>query len=304
MPAGIDPYSLAQQSRRMGYPSAYQGSPQMGAYAGGYGGYRMANTDGAVTGPTGSSSGANPQARAAGAQQMAQQQGVAQQSAFELGAARQQMGNQAAADQTKSIEDYRTARDNSQGAQDNREQRQMAQSEGIDPSSSATDIAAAASGPTTFDANGLPSSAGTGNNSVSTNEDDLRNAVVNRQAAKNGAQAATQMGAYAGGFSGASASPDAFSAGIAPRATPNMTLSAMPGMPPKPAMPPPAPPAAPPINQPPTTTSPAQPSPPVPIMTPFQAQLQQANTQGQQQVASAFPSQRPRKQPQSVASLP
>ncbi len=233
MAAGINPYAGFQQRQRMG---AFAGG--MGAYAGGaggsYGRYRP-DTEAAVTGPVGSSSGDNPAAREAGREQMLQTQGQEQQSTAQLGAFRQAQNNQFAANQAKSIEAYRTARDNSQGAQDSRELRQEATSLGIDPSSSSRDVADAMNGgmgttPVSLDpTQPTPATPGV----VQNTPESIRNAVVTRQAAKDGQQNTAQANAYAGGANpqGQPATgADPFTAGIAPRATPSMGLRPAPGM--------------------------------------------------------------------------
>jgi hypothetical protein len=236
--ASLNPYVMANTSRRLGMPSSFGGyggvMPGMG---GNYGRYRP-DLQGAVTGSVGSSSGADPEARAEGRAQFDQQHNQL----IDASQANQEMSNELNeknnARQAASIGAYRTARDNSQGAQDAREQKQMATSLGIDPSSSLKDITAAANGPATFDGNGMP----TGGNTASTltapgeapppsqpgavqpNETDVRNAVVTQQAAKDGTQARTQAGAYAGAASPTTGMPptgaSAFGAsGIQPRTT-------------------------------------------------------------------------------------
>lgn len=190
----------------------------MGAYGGGFNRYRP-DTQSAVTGPTGSTSG--DLGREAGREQMLEQQQRQQQTTAEMGAYRQATNTAAAADQAKSIEDYRTARDNSQQAQNDRETRQEATALGIDPSSSARDVADSLNGgmgTTPFNLDPTQPPAATPG-VVQATPESIRNAVVTKQAAKDGAQAQTQAGAYAQGAN-AVAGPAPTSAAPAPATGP------------------------------------------------------------------------------------
>ena len=224
MPGGLNPYAQYHQTQRLGY-----GAPgQMGAYGGGMGyggGYgRMANTEGAVTGPVGSSSGSNPQAFEEGKQQMLAQQERQQGVNADLGAYRQGTAAVAAADQVKSIADYRQARDTGIGRDNlntSAAQRTQATQLGIDPSSDAATIASAASGKTGFGANGMPTGAGTAQ-ALPANSQDVAVAAAAAQNAKDGAAAAAQGSAYAKGYNGAlgqqPTGANAYTAGITPHA--------------------------------------------------------------------------------------
>ena len=246
MTPGPNPYAGFNQQRLMGYGSgmgAYEGGMVMGSY----GRYRP-DTQGAVTGPTGSSSGANPEARAMGREAMLEQQARAQKTTEDMGAFRQGQNTAAAADQDKSIAAYRTARDNSQGAVDSRNERVAATQLGIDPSSSPQDIADAASVPTRMGPDGKMIGAGTQPvnmdptqpspastpGQVQPNATDITNAARQVQAQKNGQADAAQATAFAVGANptgrpATGANP--FTAGIAPHATTNMAVSPLPGVP-------------------------------------------------------------------------
>jgi hypothetical protein len=231
MEVDSDPYSTARQSRRFGMP--YGASQSMNYPAGG------ANMGPAATAgrsplrqrlpilpdqsehPSvspagqGSSSGFNPN-RAEGAEAQDKLRDQIQQST--AARAQQSAAENAAGqrEQAASIADYRQKRDTSPGAIANRETTQEATALGIDPSSSAKDVAAAASGKVGFDAQGMPTGGDTqqagpsipgagpqppastpGN--VQPNGNDVRTAVLQIQAGKDGQQRMATDQAYAAG---------------------------------------------------------------------------------------------------------
>jgi hypothetical protein len=128
------------------------------------------------------------------------EQESAQRSAMAEAGARQQ-ANQAQADdeQNKSIEAYRTARDNGQSAMDAKTQTTQATDLGLDPKSSPADIATKVGGPVGFDANGMPTGGGT----AQPNSTDVAAAAASAQAAKAGSSLGQASSAYAGGYQAA-----------------------------------------------------------------------------------------------------
>lgn len=234
---GVDPYLVAGQSRRGGYPSSTGFGGYGGAYGGGGmgGGSRYGRTrlpilpdlssqpSAVPQGGGNSEMGTSGQAQAVIAEQRAKEEAQSREVGQNINAASKQFSD----DQQASVNAYRTAQANSQGAQDSRNQTQESRSLGIDPSSSLPDIAAAASGKTN-----LANNTGAGTSAaVAPNETDVRNAVTAQQNAKDGSQLATEASAYATGAgsvppptqTGTGTNP--FTSGISPKATPTSMTS-------------------------------------------------------------------------------
>jgi hypothetical protein len=287
MEVDSDPYSTARQSRRFGMP---YGASQSMNYPGGGANMGPAATAGRSPMRTrlpilpdmsshpsvspagqGSSSGSSPQGQAEGAEaedklrQQIQQSTAAraQNNAVQTAIGQRQ--------QAASIADYRKARDLGNGRDSaiaSGRLTQQAADLGIDPSSDAKTVAAAASGKVGFDANGMPTGgdtrqagptiAGAGPQppastpgNVQPNPNAITSAVQTLQAAKGGAQVASDTAAFGKGVASATpyspATPQPST--TAPMALRDGTTA---------SAPPPAPVAAP---QPPTPFAPAMKQP-------------------------------------------
>ena len=152
------------------------------------------------------------------------QQQKLQQQSQQMNASRAAINSaNAAADATQQaqrVDAYRRARDTGTGRDNlntSAQQRQMATSLGIDPSSDAATIASAASGPIHVGADGRMAGGDTGNETVTT-PGDVRNAVLNVQAQKDGAQRTANDNSYAQGRTGSSTGTDPFDASKTPNA--------------------------------------------------------------------------------------
>lgn len=217
MEVASDPYVNARSARRFGMPYGLSQStnyPSGGANASPYataGGRSpmrqrlpilpdLSEHPNVSPAGSGSSSGFTAQNQEEGQRQQEQLREQQQRTSEALSAEKQQQNVIAQRKQAVSIADYRQKRDTSPGATAAREQTQEAKSLGIDPSSSPTDIAAAASGPVHQGADGRMAGGDTGNESVSpTQPNDVRNAVLQIQAQKDGQQRMAVDQSYAKG---------------------------------------------------------------------------------------------------------
>ena len=152
------------------------------------------------------------------------QQEKLQQQSQQMNAGRAAMNSaNAAADATQQaqrVDAYRRARDSGIGNDNlntSAQQRQMATSLGIDPSSDAATIASAASGKIQPGPDGRIAGGDTGNGSV-TSPADVRNAVLNVQAQKDGAQRTANDNSYAQGRTGSSTGTDPIDVSKTPNA--------------------------------------------------------------------------------------
>ena len=171
--------------------------------------------------------------------------------ATQLSEGRGRQNERAMADQALSVGAYRQARDTSPGAVTRKEQTEESTALGIDPKSSATDIASAASGPVTFDNKGMPAGGDTGGTgSVSPAQpNDVRNTILQIQAQKDGQQNTGVADSYAKGVDQATPFSPATNASSMPVLQTNPAAS-MTLRPPIPAGGAPPAPATPPTNQP------------------------------------------------------
>lgn len=248
---GVDPYLVANSSRRGSMPSSLGYG---GAYGGGgAGGSRYGRTrlpilpdmsEHPSVSPVGQGNegmGGSPQVRAG----LMEQQRVQQEASIENSRAIAAKNATGMANQDKSVEAYRVARDKDQSMVDARNQTTQARQLGIDPASSPTDIARAASGATN-----LKDGTGAGTDAaLPTNSQQVATAAAAVQDARNGKQDKDISNAYAQGRTGdVPPVPDAFSRPITPFSAPAEVLSASgvaapatPETPSIPATPPPSP---------------------------------------------------------------
>lgn len=190
-----DPYLTARQGRRFGMPYGLSQStnyPRGGAVVSPYSAMRQPIQRPETEGARGSANPGEAQAEALRRQM--------QQSQAERAGVLQAQTQEGLADQAASIADYRQKRDTSPGAIAAREQTQEATALGIDPSSSPADIAKAASGQYRTGPDGRIAGGDTGNGTVSPGQpNDVRNAILQMQAQKDGAQRTAVDQSYAKG---------------------------------------------------------------------------------------------------------
>jgi hypothetical protein len=199
----------------------YGGAGGYGAYGGGYmggspmGGYGQRRTrlpilpdqsSNANVSPAGAGRASSDATNLAAADSTNAANAERQQSAgADANKAMQDRQKQVSDAQDKSIAAYRLARDNGIGndslaARNNT--RKQATDLGIDPSSSAADIAAAASGKVGFDANGMPTGGDTAQG-LKPNSPGVAGAAASAQAGTLGTQFGRAISAYSQGYSGA-----------------------------------------------------------------------------------------------------